>query len=294
MRKTRKLICFFLLLLLCAGTALPISASASIDPVKNGSVSVTLKDGDSAVAGAEITLYKVADAKILNGSLHFAFTGEFEDFGGTPDELRDLADVRRLADYAVENNAEGEALRIGEDGFVCFEKLSLGLYLVVQTGSVQGYSDCTPFLVSVPVEADGEWIYDIDATPKMDIVRLVDITVKKVWNDGGKNRPDSVTVQLQNGDTVVDTVTLNEQNGWSYTWADRSGGDEWFVKEIDVPKGYTVSYWKDGYIYTITNTSELIQTGQLKWPVPLLAGAGLTLFAVGWILYFKGKRKDRA
>lgn len=33
----------------------------------------------------------------------------------------------------------------------------------------------------------------------------------------------------------------------------------------------------------------LIQTGQLIWPIPVLAGIGLVLFAVGWVLVF-GKR----
>lgn len=36
---------------------------------------------------------------------------------------------------------------------------------------------------------------------------------------------------------------------------------------------------------------KLPQTGQLNWPVPVLAIAGLTLFAAGWALYY-GKRKD--
>lgn len=36
---------------------------------------------------------------------------------------------------------------------------------------------------------------------------------------------------------------------------------------------------------------KLPQTGQLNWPVPVLATAGLALFAAGWALYY-GKRKD--
>ncbi|MGN1410000.1 MAG: Cna B-type domain-containing protein [Eubacteriales bacterium] len=36
----------------------------------------------------------------------------------------------------------------------------------------------------------------------------------------------------------------------------------------------------------------LIQTGQLNWPVPVLAGCGLLLFMLGWILTFM-KRKDK-
>ena len=284
----------FLLLLWCIGTVLPVSASSVVNWEKTGSVSMTLKDGDAAVSGAEITLYKVADAGNLNGNLHFSFTDAFADFGGAPEKLQNAAAIQRLADYAAKQNVNGKTLRTDKKGTVCFENLSLGLYLAVQSDSVQGYADCSPFLVSIPTESDSEWIYDIDATPKTDIIRLVDITVKKVWNDDGKNRPDSVTVQLRNGDTVVDTVTLEEQNGWSHTWTGQPKSDAWSVKEINVPKGYTVSYQKNGFVYTVTNISTLIQTGQLKWPIPLLAGVGLLLFVGGWILYFKGKRKDHA
>ena len=66
------------------------------------------------------------------------------------------------------------------------------------------------------------------------------------------------------------------------------------VKEINIPKGYTATYQQNGFTFTVTNTSTLIQTGQLKWPIPVLAGAGLLLFAGGWILYSKGKRKYNA
>lgn len=296
MQKTWRVLWIPFLLLLCIGTVLPASASGVVDWEKTGSVSVTLKDGDTAVSGAEITLYKVADAGSKNSNLRFVFTDAFADFGGAPEKLQNAAAIQRLADYAAKQNVNGKTLCTDGNGFVCFEELSLGLYLAVQSESVQGYSDCSPFLVSIPAEADSEWIYDIDATPKTDIMRLVDITVKKVWNDDGRNRPESVTVQLRNGDTVVDTVTLKEQNGWSHTWTGRVKSDAWSVKEINVPKGYTATYQKNeyAYTYTVTNTSTLIQTGQLKWPIPLLAGAGLLLFAGGWILYFRGKKYDKA
>lgn len=38
--------------------------------------------------------------------------------------------------------------------------------------------------------------------------------------------------------------------------------------------------------------NKLPQTGQLNWPVPLMAVAGLALFTFGWVLYF-GKKRDR-
>ena len=36
----------------------------------------------------------------------------------------------------------------------------------------------------------------------------------------------------------------------------------------------------------------LIQTGQLLWPVPVLACSGVLLFAVGWVLNRQGKKGD--
>lgn len=40
------------------------------------------------------------------------------------------------------------------------------------------------------------------------------------------------------------------------------------------------------------NEEQLPQTGQLNWPVPMLAVAGMGLFAVGWALRFNGREED--
>ena len=37
--------------------------------------------------------------------------------------------------------------------------------------------------------------------------------------------------------------------------------------------------------------SGLPQTGQLNWPVPVLACSGVLLFAVGWVLNRQGKKE---
>ena len=41
-------------------------------------------------------------------------------------------------------------------------------------------------------------------------------------------------------------------------------------------------------------TETLIQTGQLNWPIPILAGGGLTLFMLGWIVTARKKNKKDA
>ncbi len=40
------------------------------------------------------------------------------------------------------------------------------------------------------------------------------------------------------------------------------------------------------------DTTDLPQTGQLNWPVPLMAVLGFALFGIGWILFFRAKRRD--
>lgn len=119
------------------------------------------------------------------------------------------------------------------------------------------------------------------------------MTVKKVWSDNGKNRPTSVTVALLNGETQVETVTLSAANDWTHTWKELDGLGEWSVKEIKVPSGYRATYKVRGEVTTITNTASLIQTGQLNWPIPVLAGMGAVLLAVGLFLIFGKRKRDR-
>lgn len=121
-----------------------------------------------------------------------------------------------------------------------------------------------------------------------------ELTVKKVWSgDNVKERPDSVTVTLYNGEKAVDSVILNDRNGWTYTWKDLDANGKWQVLEDVVPKDYTPSFRVRGSTVTITNTGTLIQTGQLNWPIWLLGGAGLVLILLGGALMVK-KRKHNA
>ena len=125
----------------------------------------------------------------------------------------------------------------------------------------------------------------------------------KVWNDAGQkhDRPEKITVQLLKNGEVYDTVILNERNSWRYIWNDLPKYDknglpiEWRVVEL-TPEGYTVSITQESGTFVVTNTPKqpsvtpptdqpkeptLPQTGELWWPVPVLAAAGLLLIAAG-------------
>ena len=112
----------------------------------------------------------------------------------------------------------------------------------------------------------------------------VEVKVIKHWDDqDNKNgiRPSSVVVTLYNGTTAVDKQLLNRKNGWSYTWKDLDGSCDWSVLETNIPSGYAPSYKIRNGVVIITNTSKLIQTGQLTWPIPVLGGLGILLIIIG-------------
>jgi hypothetical protein len=146
----------------------------------------------------------------------------------------------------------------------------------------------------------------------------VSVTVLKVWNDLGSEseRPASITVELYKDGVSAGSAALTAQNNWRYTWTGLPDGHVWTVLESSVPKDYTVAYSADGNVLTVTNTKttnipesptpggnvpspkpspgteipdtnvpksgKLPQTGQLWWPVPILAACGAGLFGVGF------------
>ena len=123
----------------------------------------------------------------------------------------------------------------------------------------------------------------------------LDVVARKVWSsDDMKDRPDSVTVTLYNGDVPYETVRLGAWNNWTYTWKDLSAYGNWQVIESNIPKGYVPSYSVSGNVVTITNTRSLIQTGQLNWPIWVLGGAGLVLVSLGGAMLVKKKRENNA
>lgn len=90
----------------------------------------------------------------------------------------------------------------------------------------------------------------------------MDISVEKEWTgdpEGTSHEGDNVRVQLyKSQDSVEDLsqltdaqksgepITLNSTNNWAYKWENVENGYFYYVKELDVPDGYTVSYSGNG------------------------------------------------
>ncbi len=75
----------------------------------------------------------------------------------------------------------------------------------------------------------------------------VSVSVQKEWvNDDIDNRPEKITVELLNGDRVVDTKELNVNNNWYYCWNNLDETGNWSVREVEV----------DGYKTSISEATE--------------------------------------
>lgn len=278
-----------LLILTCSFTVF----AQDFDPEKTGFVSVTLTEqcDKEPIVGAELSLYYVATVVMdADRNLSYVYTDAFEDSGI---DMDDTSLATKLDAFVSQHSVPSIKITTNAEGTAMCDEIPLGLYFVKQTGAVEGFAPCTPFVVTVPgMNADG-YVYEVNASPKTEVARLASITIKKVWNtDASTEAAERVTVQLLRNGNVVKTATLNAQNNWQVTYTDMPESDAYSIKEIDVPKGFTATYSKTGYVFTVTNTSTLIQTGQLIWPIPVFAVGGMLLIAVGITLLQKKRKRN--
>lgn len=275
----RKIKFLFISLVLFFGLTLTVSANTA-DLTKKGSVEITLKEGaNNKIKDAKITLYHIANAKEKDNNLSF----ELSDNLSCNVNLNDLTNtnlVNEISKCNIENTTKYEGIT-NVNGVVKFDNLTLGLYLVVQTESALGYSNIDSFLVAMPKVEDNKWIYDIKAKPKTDIYKVVDVTVEKKWNSNSESLPKEVTMELYEDENLVDTVKLNDDNNWTYTWENIKLSDKYSIKEVNIPKGYTASYKVNGHIFTVTNTDTLAFTGQIFYPIIILSVLGIVLILTG-------------
>lgn len=117
----------------------------------------------------------------------------------------------------------------------------------------------------------------------------IDIRIKKVWENPRIPHPDKVKVNLKNGDTVIDSITLSESAGWKGVFSnlpkyDASGAViKYKVAEVAV-EGYSSEVSGDaehGFTVTNTSTAEVSVSVEKKWVGPAAKKATVRLLADG-------------
>lgn len=271
MLQRKRLPAFLTAVLLLCALSLTAYAHPVVDLSQKGSIRVAMRYGEQAVPGGTMTLYRVAAVQEDDGNFGFVLTGDFADCGIELADLQSAELAKALADYAAGAKLEGQTKQIAEDGTVLFAELEPGLYLLVQTQPAAGYYAANPFLVSVPMLEEGEYVYDVQAGPKAELSPISTpaptptptpapgipfipiIPILPFWPTPTPVIPQEPTVPV---------ISVNVET------------------EAPVEPGAA------GPAVPI-----LPQTGQLNWPVPVLAAAGLGLFAAGWALRY-GKKDD--
>lgn len=287
------------------GTELIYDASPDqLDGLKSNKFLGTFHTGETATLKVELSVPIELDNKYANrvGEVDWIFRVEAYNESqlsvrkvwsdGNANHANDSITVNLLKDGKVESSQE---LNAANGWAYTFDRLLEGHTWTVEEAEVPaGYT------VSYNTVGTLTTITNTKKTPPKpdpdpDPSYPLDVVVRKVWSsDDGKDRPDSVTVTLYNGDVPYETVRLGAWNNWTYTWKDLSAYGNWQVIESNIPKGYVPSYSVSGNVVTITNTRSLIQTGQLNWPIWVLGGAGLVLVSLGGAMLVKKKRENNA
>lgn len=113
--------------------------------------------------------------------------------------------------------------------------------------------------LDVPITMGNEYanrVGEVDWIFLAEGIEYEKLTVHKFWDDNGyPGRPDSVTVHLMKDGTSAETVVLNKDNQWTYTWDDLDDRYQWSVEE-EVPEGYEVSYKSEDNKVFITNSKD--------------------------------------
>lgn len=257
-----------------------IKADNIVDLNKKGSISINLK-GENNIVGAEIQIIQIGKVNIINNNLVFEYIDELNDCNY---KLSD-ENIKNI-EVCIQNKKLNVTTKITDNnGKVLFDNLNLGVYYIKQTNKIKNFSQMDPILIMLPKEINNSFEYNIDASPKIEILDLTDIKIKKIWNTDKKDKIlNHVTIELYKDKEKIETVTLNEENNWEIVIEGLPKSDSYSVKEINLPKGYTVTYNLNEYTFTVTNTPSLVDTGQITYVYNIILFIGIMLIIVGIIL----------
>ena len=302
----KRIICFFSILIISLGMIRIDTKAAVIDHTKDCSLSLTYSKESVVFPDLDIDIYRVAEINVHGG---YELVDPFSQYPvkvqGVTSKQEWLDIAQTLKNYVVANNiAAYQSQKTSAEGKAEFSGLKTGLYLVkgVKTQNKNGMYEFLDFLVSLPAPAENDYQYHVEAKPKStQYTPVTAYSVVKLWNDAQdpSARPASVSVQILKEGKVQETVALNSQNNWSYSWNVYDSNENWSVMEINVDAGYQVSIVKNNTAFIITNTRkpeepEIPKTGDtspILFYVILLCVSGLGLIILG-IIGRRGKKDE--
>lgn len=288
-------LCLMLCVCACPGAAYAFEMVDLTHPV---SLTIFANDEETPLPGVGFELYLVAE---MNEYAQFELLPRYESFSGDINKLDTAADWIFCAEEMLRLTADADpddAATSRENGEAVMDNLKPGLYLLSgkPVEILPWAYTFTPFMVSVPNrDFNDAWVYDVYVDVKLEKEPAVkSIEVAKVWDDIGyeDKRPGSIYVDLYCDGEQIAAAQLHDGNSWSCTFENLAAAHEYTVRERDVPQWYKASYeMMNGVLVirnerdtTVTPVPDIPSTGQLWWPVPVLAGGGVLLVIIGWFI----------
>ncbi len=303
-RKSFALLLGLLLFPLLISAVLPFSVSAEADKT----LRLLCAEGAVKIENMNWKIYKIGE----NNGSELILTGQFADVQVDVQNLQEERNgviAKTLESFVLSDAiAETASGQTDAEGTAEFHALEAGIYLAIpmQTEKNGRIYTASPLLAALS-DTDTEILPKIYSTASRDDTDRR-IKVRKIWlneTDADSSRPESITVALYQNGKPYKTAVLDSANNWEYEWNLPDLHAEWRVAERDVPKQYTVLVDYQSGQFVIQNicrrndspaqttapaADKLPQTGQLWWPVPLLAACGIVCMAGG--LYLKRKNDE--
>ena len=254
----------------------------------NKKCSLTLNE---CLSGLNVHLYRVASIDEVGS---YQYTEDFKEAENTTIDLNKLQTSEELKNAAMTlkgyaANKEGMT-KVTTSSTLTYSNLTTGLYLVVADNLVIDGKTYTylPYLISLPQSTK----YDVSINfVKYSEVYSHEYKIIKQWKDNGSTHPNSIEVELYDGNTFLKTITLDAAHNYAYSWKTEQVMN-YSIKEKNV-KGYkgivsvSSNDAKTEYVITNTSTSSTgshVKTGdttRMNHWVTLMALSGLFLLIVG-------------
>ena len=287
------MLCVCLYLIPCQVQA--ASTAGAKEPIttdENCSLTISYCSGGIAFSELPVKLYKIAT---VSADYQYTLTSSFEKSNlnlngiqtvGEWNVIRSTLETFILAnDISADFNAKTDF-----EGKASFDALKPGLYLAITERIIQ---DETTYvfdsaLIALPgLGADGLWQYQVDVTSKSEIIppsendEEIELKVLKLWkgDSGSSARPTTIEVEIFRNGTSYQTVTLSEDNHWTYTWSAKDDGSDWKVIERNIPTGYTMTIEERETSFVLTNTLNRDNPN-----VPESSQTGDTLNIMLWVI----------
>lgn len=226
-----------------------------------GAANDSLPEGTKVLAGAEFTIYKVADVNDMTAY-----------YNTNPTSLPIVdsylsADKKTISE--VYAGTKAGAATTNNKGLATFTGLELGFYVVIETKSPDKVTTpADPFLVSIPMTtADGtSWLYDVHVFPK-NKTTYGDVTLEKTGTNGplsgvtfvlqkknSTNRWDNITKKESDNEEDLTLVTNGEGK------INVGGLSQGTYRFIETDRGDNYGYIMDGataYQFTVDSKGKI-------------------------------------